>query len=51
MNRGISKHKLDDYRGAIVDYDKAIELDPNYAEVYYNRGGSKLFLGSRESAC
>ena len=32
------KHNRGDYRGAIADYDKAIELDPNYALAYTNRG-------------
>ena len=31
INRGFSKHNLEDYKGAIEDYTKAIELDPNDA--------------------
>ena len=27
---------LKDYQAAIADYDKAIELDPNYVRAYYN---------------
>ena len=27
-NRGVSKDKLGNYKGAIADYDKAIELNP-----------------------
>ena len=34
-NRGIAKGKLQDYRGAIQDYNKAIELNPNYVDAYY----------------
>ena len=30
-NLGIAKDNLDNYYGAIADYDKAIELDPQYA--------------------
>ena len=30
---------------AIEDYDKAIELDPNDAQAYYNRGNSYGNLG------
>lgn len=29
----------------------SIELDPNDAMAYYNRGVSKLRLGQRDSAC
>jgi tetratricopeptide (TPR) repeat protein len=43
-NRGISKAKLQDYQGAIADYFKAIELNPNYSEAYANRGISKFKL-------
>ncbi len=40
-NRGNSKVELEDYRGAIQDYNKAIKINPNYAEPYSNRGNSK----------
>ncbi len=39
--RGVAKHNLQDYRGAIADYSKAIEIDPNYAEAYFKRGNAK----------
>ena len=38
FDRGYTKVESDDYLGAIADYDKAIELDPNYAAAYNNRG-------------
>jgi tetratricopeptide (TPR) repeat protein len=41
---GNSKRKLKDYDGAIVDYSKAIEQDPDYVTAYYNRGFSKRKL-------
>ena len=43
-DRGNSKYKLTRYEEAILDYDKAIELDPSYAVAYYNRGISKKKL-------
>jgi tetratricopeptide (TPR) repeat protein len=44
-NRGISKHEVGDYKGAIQDYNKAIELNtPNLAQAYSNRGVSKSEL-------
>ena len=33
---GYEKEKMSDVRGAIADYDKALRLKPDYAEVYYN---------------
>ena len=34
-----------DYYGAIADYTKAIELNPDDAAAYYNRGIAKRSLG------
>jgi len=35
FDSGNAKHQLQDYKGAIQDYTKAIELNPNkYAEIY-----------------
>ncbi|MDC1493163.1 tetratricopeptide repeat protein, partial [Flavobacteriaceae bacterium] len=41
FNSGYDKDEVKDFYGAISDYNKAIELDPNYAKAYYNRGLSK----------
>jgi hypothetical protein len=32
---GDNKSIIKDHRGAIIDYTKAIELDPNDANAYY----------------
>ena len=41
---GIEKAENGDYYGGIADYNKAIELKPNPATSYYNRGRSKYYL-------
>ena len=41
LERGIEKRKSGDYYGAISDYTKAIEINPLYADAYYNRGNIK----------
>ena len=39
---------LKDYRAALADYDKAIELNPAFAEAYFNRGLTRIFLGNNK---
>ena len=39
---------MKDYRGALVDYDKAIELNKDFAEAYFNRGLTHIFLGNNK---
>ena len=45
INRGIVKKKLKYYNEALDDYNKAIELDSNYANAYCLRAYLKGFLG------
>ena len=35
----------------ISDFIKAIEINPNDAEAYYNRGIAKIKLGQKDSGC
>jgi hypothetical protein len=49
--KGVAKGELGDYIGAIQDYNKAIELNPNHADAYYNRGLAKIKLGQKDSGC
>ncbi len=47
---GNVKFKQGDYVGAIADYDKAIQLKPDYAEAYNNRGLAKHEFGEHAAA-
>ena len=38
VDSGLDKFLKDDFDGAIADYNKAIELQPNDAEAYFRRG-------------
>ena len=49
-NRGLVHSEKGKLELAIAAYTKAIELKPDYAEAYYNRGGAFLRLGEREKA-
>jgi tetratricopeptide (TPR) repeat protein len=40
-NRGTVKQKLEDYAGAIMDYNMAIQLAPDMANSYFNRALAK----------
>jgi len=51
FNSGSDKHNLKDYNGAISDYNKAIEINPNLAVAYYNRAISKYFTNDLTGAC
>ena len=48
-NRGIVKHKLEDLKGAISDYDMSIKLDPDIAVAWLNRGIAKEALKSPDA--
>ena len=43
--------ELKNFKEAIEDYNKAIFLDENDKECYYNRAIAKYNIGERESAC
>jgi protein O-mannosyl-transferase len=49
-NRGIAYSELRNYRQAIGDYDKVIEIKPKYTEAYSNRGNAYLHLGNDRQA-
>ena len=49
-NRGNAYAKLKKHDKAIEDYNKAIELDPEYATAYYNRGNAYAKLKKYEKA-
>ena len=44
------KEAIGDYLGAIADYSKAIELEPEIAALYYNRGTTESELGKYRDA-
>ena len=47
---GISKHKNQDFKGAIKEYSKALKADKNYVDAYYNRGTCELMLDDLDAA-
>ena len=51
FDRAFDKGENGDHYGAIFDYTKAIEIDPNYKSAYKNRGISKENIGDLQGAC
>ncbi|MES2726814.1 MAG: tetratricopeptide repeat protein [Bacteroidota bacterium] len=50
FQNGITKHKQQDYKGAIKEYDKSIKEDKANKDAYYNRGNCELALKDYKSA-
>ena len=42
---------LKDFKGAVADFTRVIELEPNNANAYYYRGLSRITLGMKNSGC
>ncbi|ELV06305.1 tetratricopeptide repeat protein, partial [Brachyspira hampsonii] len=50
FNRGANYNFIEKYNKAIEDFNKAIEINPNYCVTYYNRGISYFKLGYYEKS-
>ena len=50
-NRAFVKCQLQDFNGAIKDYDNAIHADADLADAYYNMGLFLLYLKDKVDAC
>jgi tetratricopeptide (TPR) repeat protein len=50
LNRGDLKNELGDRKGAILDFDRAIKINPNSYNTYSSRGSAKYNLGDNKGA-
>ncbi len=50
IERGVAKYENGDYTGAIKEYSKAIEENPNSITSYFNRGLAKIKLSDYRGA-
>jgi tetratricopeptide (TPR) repeat protein len=49
-SRGVLKHNLKDYEGAIKDFDEVVRIDSKNVRAYYNRGHAKSDLNDYAGA-
>jgi tetratricopeptide (TPR) repeat protein len=49
-NRGVALLAVGDTKGAIRDFERAIEIDPEYSKPFENRGGARLSQGDYPGA-
>ena len=49
--RGCAKVNALNYQGAIEDFQKAIELKPDYADAYFNLGRTYYLMNDVDKAC
>ncbi|BAY31608.1 protein kinase [Nostoc carneum NIES-2107] len=47
---GLDKAQRQDYQGAITDFNRALQVDPNYFEAWCNRGHAYLQIGQYDAA-
>jgi len=46
----LARSNQGDYQEAIADYNRALQIDDNYAEAYNNRGSARYMLGDKQKA-
>jgi len=46
----MAKDKINDYKGAILDYNKTIQYEPNNSDAYYFRGLDFYKLNNKKEA-
>lgn len=50
FNRGVSRIGQGDHAGALADFDRAIEIDPDNAEAHSHRGSTRMHMGNIDGA-
>ena len=50
FNKGQNRFEQQDFEKAIINYEKAIEIDPNYGDAWYNKGELLKHKGLEDEA-
>lgn len=48
--QGVNRVQKKDYKGALKDFNKALQINPNFTEAYCDRGVARFFLGDTKGA-
>jgi len=51
VGRGQLKVQLSDMQGAMADYERAIEVNPNFGNAFFNRAALYYIFGDKQKAC
>ena len=49
--RGCARVNVMNYDEAIADFEKAVELKPDYADAYFNMGKTYFLMNNEDKAC
>ncbi len=49
-DRGLQRMQQGDFRGALGDFDAAVQADPGWADAYIQRAGARLYTGDAAGA-
>lgn len=49
--RGCTKVNAKKYKEAVADFEKAVELKPDYADAYFSMGRAYFLLNEEDKAC
>ena len=51
FDQRVEKYEVSNYQAAIADYDKAIEINPQLASAFLNRGVARELVNDLDGAC
>lgn len=50
FHQGVEHYRLGDFQGAVEEFNRAIQINPNYADAYNKRSSAYASLGNYQKA-